>query len=127
MSESEDSLAKEVAELRGRTITHGGASARIVAIRNMKERKEVEREQGRRLMLAHVHRGILEMEQGEDFAKVVELFARELRQLGIQFDATGLNLVDEKADALFSYTVYFGEEARHSINPIGDPTNQGVP
>jgi hypothetical protein len=76
MSESEDSLAKEVAELRGRTITHGGASARIVAIRNMKERKEVEREQGRRLMLAYVHRGILDMEQVEDYAKVVELFAR---------------------------------------------------
>lgn len=76
MSESEDSLAKEVAELRGRTITHGGASARIVAIRDIKERKEAEREQGRRLMLAHVHRGTLDMEQVEDYAKVVELFAR---------------------------------------------------
>jgi len=50
-----------------------------------------------------------------------------LRQLGNQFDPMGLNLIDEKADALFSYTVYFGEEARYSINPIGDPTNQGVP
>jgi hypothetical protein len=47
-----------------------------VAIRNIKERKEAEREQGRRMMLAHEHRGILEMEQVEDFAKVVELFAR---------------------------------------------------
>jgi hypothetical protein len=44
--------------------------------------------------------------------------------LGIQFDAMGLNLIDEKADAIFSYTVYSGEEARHSINPIGHPTNQ---
>ena len=74
-------------------------------------------------MLAHMQRGILEMEQVEDFAKMVELFARELRQLGIQFDATGLNLIDEKAHAVFSYTVYYGEEARHSINPIGHPTN----
>ena len=112
------------AELRGRAMPYADAEARMVAIRDVSERKQVEREHGRRLMLAHVHRAILEMEQVEDFAKVVELFAWELRQLGTDFDALGLNMIDEEAGTLISYTVYAGDSAGQTINPLDHPTNQ---
>ncbi|HIG56155.1 MAG TPA: PAS domain S-box protein [Candidatus Latescibacteria bacterium] len=112
------------AELRGKAIPYGEGMALMVAIRDISERKEVERAHGRRLMLAHVHRTILEMERVEDFSKVVELFSRELRALGSEFDALGVNTIDEQAGVLISYTIYSGDKALMVHNPLGHPTNQ---
>ena len=112
------------AQLRGKAMPYGDAVARMVAIRDISERKEVEREHGRRLMLAHVHRAILEMEQVEDFAEVVELFSQELRALGTEIDALGLNMIDEQAGTLVSYTVYSGDSAERAVFSLDLPTAQ---
>jgi signal transduction histidine kinase len=65
--------------------------------------EEAEQVQRRHAATERVYRRILEMEQMEDFDQVVVLIAGQLRDLGIRFDAVGVNVIDEEAGTICGY------------------------
>ena len=82
--------------------------------------EQAEQVQRRRTATERVYRRILEMEQMEDFDQVVVLIAQQLRDLGIQFDAVGVNVIDEEAGTLCGYDLLADTEGKplRTVDPI---------
>lgn len=53
-----------------------------------------------------VHQVGLEVEKMDDLIKVVRIMCDELEDMGISFEAFGLNFIDEQSDRYFVYTAY---------------------
>ncbi|MBI2505989.1 MAG: response regulator [Candidatus Latescibacteria bacterium] len=82
--------------------------------------EQAEQAQRRHAATERVYRRILEMEQREDFDQVVVLIAEQLRDLGVQFDAVGVNVVDEEAATICGYDLLSdaGGPPLRTIDPI---------
>lgn len=74
--------------------------------------EEAEQVQRRHIASDRVYRRILEMEQMEDFDQVVMLLAEQLRDLKVQFDAVGVNIIDEEAGTISGYDLLADAEGK---------------
>ena len=114
--------------VRGRSIAIRDEHDQIIRyegyIEDITERKQVEEERKLTLARERVHRAILEMETVEDFEQVVKVMALELRDLGTDFDAVGLNVIDEEAGVLTAYSLISEDFSIQSVNPLDHPANQ---
>lgn len=83
-------------EISGHNLTE---TARLGVVRNIAMRRcqqTVER----------VLRAGMEVDDLADFSKVIRILADELADLGLPFDAVGVNIIDEKGDRFTSYCAY---------------------
>ncbi len=75
------------------------------------------------LVEERVYRAILEMEQEEDFVRVVSVIGDQLHGLGVDFEGVGVNIIDEETASLFSYNIIDGEVVA-SQNSLEHAVNQ---
>lgn len=82
--------------------------------------EQAEQMQRRYTATERVYRRILEMEQMEDFDQVVLLIAEQLRDLGVQFDAVGVNVIDEEAGTICGYDLLADTEGKllRTVDPL---------
>jgi PAS domain S-box-containing protein len=74
--------------------------------RDITDQKAAQEQFNRRLLAEErVHRCVLQMERFEDFEKVIHLMAEELKDMGLVFDAVGLNTIDENENTLTGYSI----------------------
>jgi hypothetical protein len=88
--------------------------------RELTEREFLSRQD---LVEAHLHRTILEMNQVEDFARLVRVIGEQLESLDLAFEAVGVNVIDEESKALHSYT-YVGDRIERQRNKLNTEYNQ---
>ncbi len=80
-------------------------------------------EQRRALMLERVHRAVLEMEQVEDFRRVVAVIAEQLAESGVKLEGVGVNIIDEEIGVLRYYNLQ-GDQLVTGTNTLEFPVNQ---
>ena len=99
---------------------------RFADLINIIEYKQIlERRHEQKVALAeeHVHRTILEMTEVEDFERVIQVIAEEMKRLKVEFDAVGVNVLDEEQGLLSGY-YFFQGAVRKVTNPLNLPRNQ---
>ena len=80
----------------------------------------------RKLAMERLQRAIAEMEQEDDFDKVVQVLAEELVQLGIAFEAISLKVIDEPGEQLSITFINAQYELTRDIEPLTRPANQDL-
>ena len=98
--------------------------ADLINIPALANRAKMQLSQQLALSEERIHRSVLEMEHFEDYEQVIHLLDRELKNQGLNFDAIGLNTIDEKERTLTSYTVFSDGEFIHRVNSLEQKTNQ---
>ena len=111
-------------EVRSRMVPYEGRSLGMVVIRDISEHHEAELEQSRRLAQERVHRAVLEMESVEDFGRVVQVIGDVLDEMGVEYQAVGLNTLDEQAGTLTAYAMMSGRWSVQAVNELSHPANQ---
>ena len=113
-------------EVRARPVPYGGRRLGMLVIRDIDERYEAGLEQRRRLAQERVHRAVLEMESVEDFGHVVEIIAAVLDEMDVEYEAVGLNTIDEAAGTLTGHAIVSGRLIAQSVNELSHPANQDL-
>ena len=97
-------------EITGRNISE---NVRLAVARDITERRCQQ-------AVSRVQRAGLEIEKAHDLGKVVRILGDELEDMGLQFEAIGLQVIDEEKSLLTSYHAY--PEAR-GYRSFQDATN----
>ena len=83
-------------EITGRNVSE---NIRLAVARDITERRCQQ-------AVSRVQRAGLEIEKAHDLGKVVRLLGDELEDMGLQFEAVGLQVIDEEKNLLTSYHAY---------------------
>lgn len=87
--------------------------------RDVTRRRETEEAERRGLLLERVRRAVLEMEQVEDFERVILTLARQSEEIGLDFEMVGVNVIDEEEGHFHSYGARSGAaECVQSLDSI---------
>lgn len=111
-------------ELVGRRALDLAAADWQVIVRDISEHREAELEQQRRLAQERVHRAVLEMDSVHDFGRVVLVVGDVLNEMGVEYQAVGLNILDEQAGTLTAHAMMSGRLSVQAVNELSHPANQ---
>ena len=97
-------------EITGRNISE---NVRLAVTRNITGRRCEQ-------AVSRVQRAGLEIEKAHDLCKVVRILGDELEDMGLQFEAVGLQVIDDEKNLLTSYHAYPEARGYRSFQDVAD-------
>ena len=107
-------------EVSGHNLTE---TARLAVVRTITERRCQQ-------IVERVLRAAMEVDDMADFSGVVRILADELADMGLPFDAIGVNVLDEAGDCFTTYCAYpeeRGYQSFHDVRPLRETLAQYPP